>query len=88
MKVNRSKVMGAALAALMAGSGAHAAQILKTDDMTLNLDGRFKLMGELEYVEADPLRDLTRIYLFNTQDRLMINGEYDKTKFFFETAYT
>jgi CheY-like chemotaxis protein len=87
MKVNRNRIMGAALAALMAGSGAHAAQILKTDDMTLNLDGRFKMMGELEYVEADPVRDLTRIYLFNTQDRLMINGDYDKTKFFFETAF-
>src|SRR5437763_669121 len=43
-------------------------------------------MGELENVTDEPLRDKTRIYLFNTQQRLFARGDYQGTRFRFEEA--
>ncbi len=64
-----------------------ADQILKTGDLTVNLGGRFQELGELELVTNDPLRDHTRVYLFNVEDRLIVNGDYKGTDYWFETAF-
>ena len=87
MNTKKSLVMVAGLAALFGGgTPAHSAEIFKNQDLTLNVGGRFKEIGELSYAEADDKRDMTRIYLWNTQDRIMLSGVYDGTKFSLEEA--
>jgi hypothetical protein len=66
---------------------AHSAEIFQNDDLTFNLGGRFQELGELELVTNDPYRDHTRIYLFNTEDRLTSSGDFKGYKWNFEVAF-
>lgn len=63
-----------------------AAEILKLPDMDLSVGGRFQSTGELENVTDEPLRAKTRVYLFNTQERLFARGQFKGTRFRFEEA--
>ncbi len=95
MKKALQRAAGAAalLAAISSGS-ARAVQVIKNDDVTLDLGGRFQLTGELENstnnVSLAPgnvgPRDNTRIYLFQTENRLKVSGLVDTVKFHFEDA--
>jgi len=64
----------------------HAAEIFQNDDLTLNVGGRFQELGQLQYVQDDPTRDALRVYLFNVEDRITINGVFKGFKFNFEEA--
>jgi hypothetical protein len=94
MNTKKSLVMVAGLAALLGGRTlGHAADavasgnIVNNNGNIVNVDGFFKEVGELSYVEADDKRDKTRIYLFNTEDRIQLDGVVDGTKFNVETAW-
>ena len=94
MNTKKSLVMVAGLAALLGGRTlGHAADavasgnIVNSNGNIVNVDGFFKEVGELSYVEADDKRDKTRIYLFNTMDRIQLDGVVDGTKFNVETAW-
>ncbi|HTB33617.1 MAG TPA: hypothetical protein VK842_02030 [bacterium] len=94
MNTKKSLVMVAGLAALFGGGSlGHAADapasgnLLSSNGNIVNVDGFFKEVGELSYVEADDKRDKTRIYLFNTMDRIDVDGVVDGTKFSIETAW-
>jgi hypothetical protein len=80
----------AAAAALLAFQGlavsGRAAEVIKTDDLTLDIGGRFQTLGELENVTTEHTRENTRVYLFNTEDRLKASGLIDGTKFYFEES--
>ncbi len=62
------------------------AEVVRNEDLALNIGGRFQEMGELEEVTDDPIRDQWRVYLFNVEDRLFVNGNYKGTQFYFEEA--
>ncbi len=63
------------------------ASLFQSKDLTLHLGGRFQELGELEYEADDPLRDKARVYLFDTENRLLADGKYKGIDFFFETAF-
>lgn len=63
-----------------------AAEIFKNDDLDLSIGGRFQELGQIEYVQDDPVRDAARVYLFNTEDRIFLNGDFKGYKFWFEEA--
>jgi hypothetical protein len=64
-----------------------AAEIFKNDDLDLNIGGRLQVLGELDYVEDDSVRDKLRIYLFNPEERLMTNGTFKGFKWNFEVGF-
>lgn len=64
-----------------------AGSILTVPGLNLHIGGRFQELGEMEIVSDEPLRDHTRVYLFNVEDRLIANGDYKGTQFWFETAF-
>jgi hypothetical protein len=92
--LQRAASAAALLAALSTGS-ARAVEIIKNDDVTLDLGGRFQIQGELENSTNNVSllpgnvgpRDNTRIYLFQDEDRLQMSGLVDKVKFHFEDAF-
>ncbi len=55
--------------------------------LNLHVGGRLQELGEIEYEADDPLRDKARVYLFDTENRLIANGDYKGTQFWFETAF-
>ncbi|MES2202621.1 MAG: hypothetical protein V4498_10250 [candidate division FCPU426 bacterium] len=86
MKMRRWKIAGAV--ALLAGSigSGRAFQLLKTEEATIDVGGRFQTIGEFENIKSEPIRSVNRIYLFQVQNRLKLSGNFEGTKFFFEEA--
>ena len=72
--------------ACLAPAGAKAMQVYKSADADLNLGGRFQLLGELSLATDDPVRDHTRIYLFDREERLLASGRYGGARFHFDEA--
>lgn len=64
---------------------AHAVELLKKDDATLNLGGRFQVLGVGQRV-IDPYKDNNRIFLFLDQARINISGQVEDYKYFVEWA--
>lgn len=64
---------------------AHAIEIVKKDDASFNLGGRFQLLGVGERV-IDPGHTNERLYLFLKQARMMAYGQLEDYKFYTEWA--
>jgi hypothetical protein len=80
--------LSAALLLILQGfaRSARAVEVYNSNNLLLDIDGRFQTLGELEDVTDDHIRENTRIYLFNTEDRLKLTGQFDETQFYFEEA--
>ena len=79
----------AALALLLAGLAktSSAVEVYNNNkDASLDIDGRFQTLGEIEDVTTDHIRQNMRIYLFNTEDRLTAFGNFQGVQFHFEEA--
>jgi hypothetical protein len=101
MKKEQIKIAGLALALFLSPGAARAVEVYKSGNTTLDLGLRMQLLGTAEYasnpdyVAAVPLtastgngnRDTTRIFLFQKQNRLTLNGNLDGTKIKFEAPF-
>jgi hypothetical protein len=81
------ETLAAAGIAVLAAVPGWTASLLDKEDLKLDFGGRFEKVAELEDVTDEPVRDLTRIYLFDTQDRLYARGEAKGIRFSFENAF-
>ena len=73
----------------LGGIGNHhafALEVVKKDNLSLNMDGRLQSFGLVERVN-DPVKDHNRFYLFIKQARLNMNGKIDNWKYNFELAF-
>lgn len=75
----------AAIAMLAGLSQVHAVELVKKDDATFNLGGRFQLFGVGERV-TDPYKENNRLFLFLKQARIMASGTIEDYKFYTEWA--
>ena len=76
------------LMAILLGVGlspAQAIELVKKDDASFNLGGRFQLLGVGERV-MDPYRNHERVYLFLKQARIMAAGQLEDYRFYTEWA--
>jgi hypothetical protein len=76
----------AAVLALSSFGTLDALEVVKTDDMNLDVGGRMQLYGLAQHVD-DPHRDNERLYLFMKQARVMFSGSYEDYKFHTEIAF-
>lgn len=76
----------AAVALLAAVSSAGAMEVLRTDRLALDINGRGQMFGVGEFV-PDAYRDNARVYLFMKQARVGINGRFDDIKFETQFAF-
>ncbi len=75
-----------AAASLLFGlSSAQALEVLKKEDASLNLGGRFQLLGVAQKVD-DPVRPDGRVFLFLKQARIMVDGSLGDYRFYTEWA--
>ena len=82
-----SRILGGLFLIFLSVKAGSGAQIVKTDDYTLNLGFRFQSLGELSLVTDDPVRDHFRIFLFNVENRVMSSGDYKGYQYDFEAAF-
>jgi hypothetical protein len=71
---------------LGAGGVAHGAEVLKTENATMNVGGRVQLLGFAQNVQ-DTARDNHRLYLFLKQGRLMLSGNVDAWRYGMMVAF-
>ena len=81
------KVPMAALLLLGLMPRAHAAEIFKNDDLDLSFGGRLQVVGDMDLITADPVRDHFRVFLWDEEDRLFTSGDYQGYKWNFEVAF-
>jgi hypothetical protein len=81
------KVLMAALLLLGLMPRAHAAEIFKNDDLDLSFGGRLQVVGDMDLITADPVRDHFRVFLWDEEDRLFTSGDYQGYKWNFEVAF-
>jgi hypothetical protein len=77
-----------ALTIVAAGLGfsqAQAVELIKKDNVSINLGGRMQLLGIGQHVD-DPTRDDYRMYLFMNQARLITDGTIGDYRFYAEWA--
>lgn len=101
MNPNRNRTLALGLAALLLAPGAaRALEVYNKDNVRLDLGLRMQLMGVMEYasnpdyVKANPVstttghgnRDTTRIFMFQKQNRLKLNGDIEGSKVKFENS--
>lgn len=92
--MNTLKAAGLALAIALVPAASKALEVLNTEDTQLDVGGRFQMTGHLQHSNTNGpaksatnvnttvgLRDSTRIYLFQNQNRLEISGKVDGIKF-------
>lgn len=84
----RFKNLAAPLAAALLGvpAAASAAEVLKTDNATLELNGRMQMLGFGQRVQ-DPFRADGRVYLFLKQGRLGVSGNVDRLRYGMSLAF-
>jgi hypothetical protein len=80
-----SKLLASSACLLICASSVHALEIVKKDDATLNLGGRFQLLAVGQQV-SDATRSDDRLFLFLNQARLMIGGSLGDYRFYTEWA--
>jgi len=81
------KVLMAVLLLLGFMPRSNAAEIFKNDDLDLNFGGRIQLVGDMDLVTVDPVRDHFRVFLWDEEDRLFTSGSYQGYKWNFEVAF-
>lgn len=64
-----------------------AAEVFKNDDLDLSIGGRIQELGEVELLTDDAVRNHTRIYLWNAEDRLFTSGTFKGFKWNFEASF-
>lgn len=62
-----------------------AIELIKKDDASFNLGGRFQLYGVGEKV-SDPFKENNRIFLFLKQARIIVNGTMEDYRYYTEWA--
>jgi len=89
------KAAGLALAIALVPAAAKAIEVIKTDDVKIDLGARMQLLGTFrnststDYVPnatGGTNRDFTEIYLFQNQNRLKLNADLQGVLFKFENA--
>lgn len=100
MRMTLLKASSLALALLLSPAAARAVEVFRSDNASLDFGARFQLQGTLEYtgntsyVAPVPVsmstghgnRDAARIYLFQKQNRLRLDGELEGIRVKFENA--
>ena len=79
----KNLVFGAAF--LSSLTQAQAVEVLKNDEASLDLGGRFQLLGVGQKV-TDPVRKSDRLFLFLKQARVMVSGSLGDYRFYTEWA--
>lgn len=93
MNKNILSAAGLALAITLSPVAAHAIEVLKTDDATIDIGARMQLIGTFNnWTATDSTtgkgnRDQTQIYLFEHQNRLKLGATLDGMKFRFESSF-
>lgn len=64
---------------------ASAVELIKKDDVSFNLGGRFQLFGVGQRV-IDPYKDNNRLFLFLKQARISVSGQIEDYKYYTEWA--
>ena len=64
---------------------ASAVELIKKDDVSFNLGGRFQLFGVGQRV-IDPYKDNNRLFLFLKQARISASGQIEDYKYYTEWA--
>jgi hypothetical protein len=93
--VNKSllSATGLALAIALSPAAAHAVEILKTDDVSIDIGARMQTVGTFQNFTATDTttgkgnRDATQIYLFERQNRLKLGANLEGVKFNMETSF-
>lgn len=75
-----------ALAGIALGPPARALEVAKTDQASLNLNGRLQMLGVVQDV-PDAVRNDDRIYLFMKQSRLKFSGDAAGARYALQWAY-
>ena len=70
---------------LIMSTQAHAIELIKKDDASFNLGGRFQLFGLGERV-TDPYKENNRLFVFLKQARIMASGQLEDYRFYTEWA--
>jgi hypothetical protein len=83
-RIAQSMVLFAAMALPL--SAAHAIEVVKTENSTLDINGRMQLVGFGQSVR-DPERNDERAYMFVKQARLGISGNYDDYRYKLQLAF-
>ena len=79
--MNAKSLMGTvAAAALALPAVGHAAEVMRTDNASLDVGARLQLLGFGQVVD-DAFRNDARMYLFLKQGRLSVSGHYGETLF-------
>lgn len=95
MNTKTLKATGLALMMALAPAATQAVEVLKTDDVSIDLGARMQLLGTFRNsitTENAPNaaggtnRDFTEIYLFQNQNRLKLSADLMGVKFKFENA--
>lgn len=81
----KKKSCAAFVVAVSLLQNANAVEILKTENSSFNLGGRFQLYGVGQRV-TDPYKQNERAFLFLKQARLMAYGEFEDYRFYTEWA--
>lgn len=85
MKTSTRVFVAAALAVGLCRS-VWAIEVVNNDKYQMNIGGRMQMFG-LGQIVPDPYRDHARLFLFQKNARLMINGRVLDNKYEFQTAY-
>lgn len=94
MKKNMISAAGLALAIALSPVAAHAVEVLKTEDVSIDVGARLQLLGTFQNFTSTEFapgagngnRDETQIYLFQHQNRLKLGANVEGVKFYMEEA--
>lgn len=93
MNTNALKATGLALALLLAPAASKAVEVLKTEDVSIDIGARMQLVGTFNnWTATDSTtgkgnRDQTQIYLFQQENRLKLGADLMGVKFHFESSF-
>lgn len=94
MNTHPLKATGLALALLLAPAASQAVEVLKTEDVSIDIGARMQLLGTFQNFTSTEFkpgpgngsRDKTQIYIFQHQNRLKLGANLGGVKFFMEEA--
>jgi hypothetical protein len=85
--LTRAAAMLTVLLGLVCAAQAPALQVVNTDNLQVSVGGLIQVMGEMEYVTDDTIRNQFRVYLWNVADLLYISGAYNGFDWRLATTY-
>lgn len=80
------RVVAAAAVLIGLSSFGFGMEVVKTDDLGLNLDGRLQFFGHGQVLK-DPVRNDTRLYLYLKQARLRFHGNVQEVQYDVQLAF-